>query len=324
MARRARCRVRVRAHLALPLGSGSIKINEPSRRYRRLPDEDSLAIVGGMRQHGAMAFRNPVYLDFDLLRNLADYYGVVLPAEGEVVRRMVEERGGTLGVNKVVEAKRDTGSTEEVTETFTSQVRPVRALNDVIDHLLTAGDVADLTQEADAALVVRSPLQAEGDLVLSPATEMGSLVSRFLPVLIAQAAKGSQDFEMSDADAAQVLFTPQPAAHTHVYELLLDEREERFIVLVDPGHVYGSATVDDLDGELTVFGIVDRVLPPGASFSLEKHFLPGLNRTLRRALSGDQLVKMLEGFGEIAGEKIDAASLSIHGPAAVISPLAVY
>jgi hypothetical protein len=271
-----------------------------------------------------MAFRNPVYLDSDLLRNLADYYGVALPTEGEVVRRVVEERGGTLGVNKVVEAKRDTGSTEEVTETFTSQVRPVRALNDVIDHLLTAGDVADLTQTGNAGLVVRSPVQAEGDLVLSPATEMGSLVSRFLPLLIAQAAQGSQDFNMSDADAAQVLFAPQPAAYAHVYELVLDEREERFIVLVDPSHVYGSATVDDLDGELTVFGIVDRLLPPGASFSLEKYFLPGLNRTLRRALSGDQLVKMLEGFGEMTGEKVDAASLSVLGPAALISPLAIY
>ncbi|MDQ1684611.1 MAG: hypothetical protein QOC82_1348 [Frankiaceae bacterium] len=271
-----------------------------------------------------MAFRNPVYLDLDLLRNLADYYGVALPTEGEVVRRVVEERGGSLGVNRVVEAKRESGSTEEVTETFTSQVRPVRALNDVIDHLLQTGDVADLTAVPDAALLARAPLQVEGDFVVSPATEMGSLVGRFLPLLIAQAAQGAKDFEMSDADAAQVLFAPPPAAHTHIYELVLERRVERLVVLVDPGHMYGSATVDDLDGELTLFGIVDRLLPEATSFSLERYFLPGLNRTLRRALSGDQLVKMLEGFGAMTGEKVDAASLSIQGPAAVVSPLAVY
>lgn len=45
-----------------------------------------------------MGFRNPAYLDLSLPKNMADYYGVDVPAAARVVRRIVAERGsGTWG-----------------------------------------------------------------------------------------------------------------------------------------------------------------------------------------------------------------------------------
>lgn len=269
-----------------------------------------------------MPFRNPLYVDQELMANLADYFAVPLPTEGEVVRRVLDERGGRLGVNRVVDASRHTGATEEVTETYTSTVRPVRAVNDVVDHLLADG-APDLVSVPDAELVLRHPIQVDGDLTLSTATEVGGLFARFMPLLAAQAAQGSGDPDLSSAQAAELMLTAPTSDHIHIFELA-GQPDTTFVLPVRPACLYGGAAMDDLEGECTVFGVVDRLVPEGASYSLERHVLPGLNRTLRRAFPRDKLLEMLQGFAQMSGGSVDANALEIQGPAALVTPLAIY
>lgn len=270
-----------------------------------------------------MPFRNPLYVDQDLLVNLADYFAVPLPTEGEVIRRVVDERGGHLGVNRVVDAGRRSGSSEEITETYQSTVRPVRATNDVIDHLLNSGGVADLVDNPNAALVLRHPVQVEGEVALSTATELGGLFARFLPLLATQASQGAGGPELSASEVAEFMLAPAPTEHTHIFELK-GESPTKFVLPVRPACLYGGADMDDLEGEFTVFGVVDRLVGDGASYSLERYVLPGLNRTIRRAFPREKLLEMLESFADMSGGPVDARALEVEGPAALVTPLAIY
>lgn len=270
-----------------------------------------------------MPFRNPLYVDQDLLVNLADYFGVTLATEGEVIRRVVDERAGHVGVNRVVDAARRSGSMEEVTETYQSTNRPVRATNDVIDHLLNSGGVTDLVDNPAAALVLRHPVQVEGEVALSTATEVGGLFARFLPLLATQASQGPGGPDLSASEAAEFMLAPAPTEHTHMFELK-GEPPTKFVLPVRPACLYGGAVMDDLEGEVTVFGLVDRLVTDGASYSLERYVLPGLNRTIRRAFPREKLLEMLQSFADMSGGPIDARALEVEGPAALVTPLAIY
>ena len=82
--------------------------------------------------------------------------------------------------------------------------------------------------------------------------------------------------------------------------------------------------MDDLEGEATIFGVVERLIPVGSSCSLERYVLPGMNRTLRRAFPRDKLLAMLESFSDTSGGSIAADGLDVDGPAAVVTPLAIF
>jgi len=83
-----------------------------------------------------VSFRNPLLLDVELLRSPADYAGVEIGGAAQVTRRTLAERRGRAGINKGLDVGGERGATEEITESYSEELRPVRALNDVIDHLL--------------------------------------------------------------------------------------------------------------------------------------------------------------------------------------------
>lgn len=89
-------------------------------------------------------------------------------------------------------------------------------------------------------------------------------------------------------------------------------------------NLFGTATVDDLEGERTMLATVERIIEEGDTFSLDRHLLPGLSRVFRRALKGDQLVGLLHGFGGALGRPLDASALTINGPAVLLTPIAIY
>jgi hypothetical protein len=224
----------------------------------------------------------------------------------------------------VVKAERESGRTEEVIETFSRAVRPVRFLNDTIDQLLGAGEIIDLLSDPEAQFVHRAVIQLEGELEPSPATELGSLMSRFMPLLVAQAAAGQTDYQPTDADVAQVLFAPAPTDHPHVYSVDGIRSDVEIIAILDPANVHGGATMDDLEGEMTVFGMIDRLLAEDRTLSLEKYLLPGLNRTMRRAMGETSVPELLGSLSDLPGYEIAADDLNVQGPAVLIKAIAIY
>ena len=271
-----------------------------------------------------MGFRNPIYLDVSLLKNLADYYGIDVPSPRQVVQRKAGTTGKGIGINKGVTAHLDSDKTVETTETFSTDLRPVRLVNDVIDHLLESEDVIDLVEDLDADLVSQSPIRIDGELTVSPATEMGSLIGRFFPLLAAKYAQGESDPTLSQEDIAQLVLAPQSEG-AQVYDVSpLEANSRRFILILDPKNISEDRDCDDLEGEFTVFGIVDRLLSERNSLSLTRYLLPGMNRTMRRAIGTTSLEELLEGFGQTFGQAVDVSALTVNGPGAVIKPLAIY
>jgi len=272
----------------------------------------------------AVPFRNPLYMDTPLLKNLADYHDIDVPTSRQVTQRLAGSSEKRAGIAKVVDAGVQAGRETETTEVYATEVRPIRLVNDVIDFMLAEAELIDLTVDAEAQLLQRSVVQVEGELVPSPATEIGSLLSRFFPLLTAKYAAGESNPQLSQQDIALIL-TPQASAEIQVYDLQLEISDRNFAILLDPSHLIEGRELDDLEGERTVFGLVERLIPEGSSYPLARYLLPGMNRSLRRRaeVSGawDELVK---GFGEMMGQQLDMGALSVDGPAAIIQPVAIY
>jgi hypothetical protein len=271
-----------------------------------------------------MGFRNPIYLDVSLLKNLADYFGIDVPGQRQVVQRKSGTKGKGVGLNKGLTAHLDSDKAVETTETFSMDFRPVRLVNDVIDSLLESEDVIDLTSAPNTDLISQSPVQIEGELTVSAATEIGSLVGRFLPLVAAKYAQGDSNPSLNHEDIAQLLLAPQSEG-AQVYDIdPLEESGRRFILILDPKNISEDRDCDDLEGEFTVFGIVDRLLSEKSSLSLTRYLLPGMNRTMRRAIRKTSLEELIENFSDISDQAIDVSALTVNGPAAVIKPLAIY
>jgi hypothetical protein len=271
-----------------------------------------------------MAFRNPIYLNSETLRNLADYHGIELQTDAQVTRRSLDERSRKAGVNRGLELGAGKTSTDEVTEVYTTQIRPVRAMNDVIDQLIRDESLTDLVEDPDKAVVQRDVVQIEGSLTLSPVTEIGAMMTSLMPMMLGAVADSPENPAFDPRMIGQVVMTNQGQAALHVLEMDTTTSGGNVYVLAEPQHMFGSATPDDLEGELTIFGTVDRLVAPGASYSLERHLLPGLSRTARRLLHKEGIPKLLAGFESVVGRELQASEIAISGPALLITPIAAY
>lgn len=277
-----------------------------------------------------MPFRNPLYLDVSMLENLAEYFGVELTGEAQVTRRTMAERKGSAGAKFGIDVSGEKGSVDEVTEVYTTQTRPVRAMNDVIDELIEKDQLVDLSHDPESPVSQRDVIQLDGDFSVSRATEIGAIMSVLMPTLLSQAADGREELDMTDEVKGTLLSAfvgeRKPSEGVmHVFDIDSDVPDTKVVLLADPAHLFGSNSLDDLEGERTVFGTVDRLVSDGRSYSLERHLLPGLNRTLRRHLKAQGgLSGMVESFKSFMGSEVDASALEVPGPALIVTAVAIY
>ena len=271
-----------------------------------------------------MAFRDPIYLDIPLLKNLADYYGISVPGPSTVTMRKSGGRKLGAGVSKIVDVSVQSDKGQATEETYSTEFRPVRLVNDLIDTLLETRDLIDLVDSPDSALTAHDVVQIEGELVMSPATELGSLMARFFPMLLNKYSAGEDEPTLDQSEILQIMMAPQ-AEGNQVYDLdVADAAERRFVIILDPQHVAENRSGDDLEGDLTVFGSIDRLLSETGSLPLTQYLFPGMNRTMRRAIRRTSLDDLLGGFSDITGQTLDASVLSVTGPGAIIKPVAIY
>ncbi|MGH3614155.1 MAG: hypothetical protein ACRDRK_16490 [Pseudonocardia sp.] len=96
----------------------------------------------------------------------------------------------------------------------------------------------------------------------------------------------------------------------------------RFIVSLKPGAYIEGYSGDDIVGELSAFGLIERIVRPGSTYSLEKHLLPGVGRALRRQMMGQVTSNMPPSLS--SGERMAADDLEIRGPAVIIDVAAIF
>ena len=276
-----------------------------------------------MCEAGDMPMRNALYLDLELVQNVADYFGVELQVETKFV-----ETGGSksgvgvgLGFESIAKASYDRGKTSEVQASYEVPVRPLRALNDVIDAVEAQGEVAFDFNETPLDGLVRGDLvRFDGLLSVSPATEVGALLSVMLP-LFGSSSSGQFTPELQ-AQMLGALMNPPTASGPQLFTTTAGGQESTFLVSVDPAYLFRNSTFEDLASDVTVFGSVEAIVPAGQNISLERWLLPDVNPAMRRLLMEKGLGEMLKGL-KTSGLNVDAAEV-VAGPALQVRPMAIY
>ncbi|QYN38099.1 hypothetical protein K1T35_13200 [Pseudonocardia sp. DSM 110487] len=267
--------------------------------------------------------RSPKYLDVPLLRTMADYYDIPVPHDAQITRKVVESTDRGVGFDKVAKGHRDRTASEEVTEIYQSELRPVKLFNDIIDELVVSGRACDLTQDPGQQLIHRSPVLFEGELELAPASEIGELLGKFLPLMLDALARGQTDFRPSNEQLAQQFFHGSHESVPQVMKAEVEGASSDFYMILKADHYLDSSS-DDLVGDMAIFGLAERIIREGSSYSLEKFLVPGLNRSMRRMMGADGLEKMISGAPQIANRTVSAEDLNIRGPAVLVNVAGIF
>ena len=269
--------------------------------------------------------RSPIYLDVALLRQMADYYDVPVPHDAQVTRKVVDTSGRGVGFDKVVKANSDRSATEEVTETYQSELRPVKLLNDLVDELSVSERTCDLTQDPSAQVVHRQPILAEGDVEVAPASEIGEVISKFMPLMTGMMQEGRTTFEPSQQELAQQFFREDHDQAPYVMRMDVEGCELDVYFVLDPQKFEVGTTLEDATAELTVFGLIERIVQNGSTHSLDRYLVPGLNRTMRRLMGKDAIRNLVSSTTELrGGAVIDPEDLNIRGPAVLVKVASLF
>lgn len=265
--------------------------------------------------------RLPKYLDEDLVRTLADYLDLETAESREVRNRTTSQGQGSLGMRAgIAQAQAGRESGRETEETFSAPIRPIRVFNDVIDALVRSGELIELDRDPAAGLIHRSPVEVSGIIKVSPVSEVAAAFAMLTPLLMSGA-------NMDDIDPSQIAgaFIEQRSAQAPVVvELQPHDGDYTFAAVLKPGLLGPSVSFDELEGEFTVFGTLDRVMGQGDSLNLEQFMFPGWNRTLRRAIGRDDLEGMLVQLGGLTSSGFEPGDLHFEGPGALIGAMAIY
>lgn len=269
-------------------------------------------------------FRRPLYLDLEALVDLADWADIGLPDAAEIEQIRRRRHGGKVGISKVLNAGYEGGKEDETRVRFTEEFRPVRALNIVLDALAEEGALTDLDAEREAAISRDSVVLIEGDLQMSPLTEIGQLLSALMPSATEALGRGEEP-TMDQTALARALLAGETPEGPLVFDLKpFDEHPRRYLVIGHSTAVVDSA--DDLVDELRVLATVKRLVRAGASRSLDRYVLPNVSRAFRRAMSGNALEDLLSGSTDVIGREIEdpQQALQLDGPAAILEPIAIF
>ncbi|HET7415656.1 MAG TPA: hypothetical protein VFI97_08185 [Arthrobacter sp.] len=272
-------------------------------------------------------FRSPLYLDTEILVPLANYHDIEVMVDVALTQRDRGERSGKAGAKAALpvpgspgfELSRSKGSESEITQARTIKDHPSNALNRLLDELTKSnGITTDLSATANA--ITRHQLvELDGDWQISPATDVGALLAS----MVTMVAENPTALDSSEPPAEfYSLMNSEPTRGPVVLDTTLrGAGQMHVLVLLDSGCLVDRVSLDDLEEERTVFGQVDVFLPEGSQYSLDKFFLSGFSRAIRRSISAEQL---LSGMGPSLGKPMSIDDLKIDGPLVVIKPIAIY
>jgi len=268
-----------------------------------------------------VAIRQPIYLDIDLLQNTADYLEIGYPVEESVREKGAHERsaGGGLGVGvgpAQIGIGGSRGSSDEVERSYSVPVRPVKVFNDVLDGALAAGDVLDLTAPGAVwSASRRDMVQMDGEADQSGITTVGALLSKALPLM---APTLSKENPAIPPEFMTLFLGGGSGGRALLFELHPTSAPIRVYMQLDEAWFHRNATPDDVSGEVSVFAVIDQIVPEGASFDLTRYLLPGANRAARRAFSPESTRDLLAKFGQA-----DTA-LTVDGPVWLVRPIGIF
>lgn len=262
-------------------------------------------------------FRTPSYIDLETLIALAHNYDIEVAPDTEVTARErgQKSKGGKAGAGIGSLYAGFGGDSETESEVIQKQLikaHPTKILNQVVNQLQRD---EDLTNDINSVLSKGKIVELEEeDWIISPATDAGNFFSKMLEPLKANPSLANSDDVPNEVIASAMIsdLTSGP---------ILLEREEpseedpNVIVMLNAENILNDYSPEDLEGNLSIFGTVERIVGEGRTFSLERFYLAGLNRALRRSIDIKQLMK---------DSPMEISSLEIPGPITVIRAIAIY
>ncbi|WP_148083660.1 hypothetical protein [Micromonospora sp. Llam0] len=267
-----------------------------------------------------------MYLDTETLVPLANYHDIEIMVDIAITQRDLGQRSGNAGVKLAVpitgspglELGGSKGSEFEVTQARTIKDHPANALNRLLDTLTRNNDI--VTDLSSGAITRRQLIEVDGDWSVSPATDIGSLLTKMATLFSEQpsAFKGSEP----PAEFYSRILAPGTNQGPVVLDTTTeDSNKTRVLVLLEAGYLTGRTGPDDLEGERAVFGQVDAVVAEGSSYSLDKFFLSGFSRPVRRSFPVEELLKNLPPQSNM---QVTVDDLRIRGPLVVVKAIAIY
>lgn len=268
-------------------------------------------------------FRSPKYLNTDELVPLANYHDIDVMTDVEFTQRDSSERAKGAGAKISVpipgspslEANTSKGSSTEVTQSRKISDHPSGALNRLID---TLEDRRSL--ETNASLGRKRQLvELEREWEISPATDVANIFSAMIRGL----GDNPSIFDgpsVPNEFVGSFLNQDKPTGPV-VLDSKATSDQPRAIALLNPAHLVKGYTVDDLEGEVAVFGQVESYKGEDQTYSLDKFFLAGVNRAARRAF---ELEGLLENAHKIMGRTVSMDEVVLTGPLLVVKAIAVY
>lgn len=278
-----------------------------------------------------MALKNPVYLDLETLLAQAEYNGVHVPVQADIVEKTVKQRSGNakLGYGGMG-AGGSTGSEVEFQTSYAMSPTQKATVSKVIDGLVRADVVSTSTEKK--ALVKDDLYELEGTARITAASLAGKLFN-----LLLQYLKDS-DLDITNVDFADIApdikqlmqkvylgneLVPIPL----LVQLEDTGLEQKVFINLRPSFFIESASLDRIEGEMRVLGTVRNLVAGGDEgyLSSEEWLLHGWEYLMKRMMMAN-LNKQVEGL--TSALKLDMPADDVHawikGPAIVIDAIAIY
>lgn len=277
-----------------------------------------------------MALRNPVFLDMETLAAHADYHEIRYPVPTDIVEKSTQGRSGEASAQVAGIGVRGKGGRDvELQKSFTLAPKDKAVVSRVLDALVEEGhvriDAADGLSRDDL-------VELEGESSLHQCSVVGKLMH--IALLAMQGAH--VDLSNLNADALEPEFLKH-AKHAFVDNALLPipllmrldgtDSEHAIYLDIEPGHFVGARSIDDIEGEIRVFGTVSKLIDDGDFYSAERWLLPGWERQMRRLLmASSKITEQVDSISKLFD--VDAVNDQVEpflrGPAVVVSVTAVY
>lgn len=270
--------------------------------------------------------RRPKYLNQPLIQDLLDHLGVDSPESVDVTREGTAEAERALGVSRGLQASARRGSSELERESFSVRARPAHLMNLAIDGLRDRGEFIDFDASPDSGIVHRHAIEISGELTLEPASEVAQIFAAMLPLMASAPELFAPDStrEPTAEEIGGVMLQSNPGASRAIMTLRTHDGKQRVLLPLEPDHLlvddYG-----DIEGDMTVFGVVERLIPAGGNRSLRDFLLPSnLSRVFRRSLPDEHLLGLMNSLSPQTGRSFGPEDLRFDGPGAVLGVGAIY